>query len=186
MQRCRLGLLVPLALGFLVGPLAAQAQRIGKLYRIGWLSASLAPPEPSVQMQAFQQGLRDLGYVEGQNFVMEGRAAEGSVERLPDLAAELVRLQIEVLVAGGAPAIRVAHHTTRTIPIVMAGTSDAVELGFVASLARRGGTSRARAGWVRNPLASGWSSSRSSCPRARGLPCWRIRPTPTMGRGCTT
>jgi putative ABC transport system substrate-binding protein len=83
--------------------------------------------------------LRDLGYVEGQNIAIEYRYAEGQLERLPELASELVRLQVEVIVAGGAFAIRAAQHATRTIPIVMAGTSDAVAAGFVASLARPGG-----------------------------------------------
>jgi putative ABC transport system substrate-binding protein len=90
-------------------------------------------------VEAFRQGLRDLGYVEGQNLVIESRWAEGRLERLPDLAAELVRLQVEVIVAGGASAIRAAQHATHTIPIVMAGTSDAVASGFIASLARPGG-----------------------------------------------
>jgi putative ABC transport system substrate-binding protein len=90
-------------------------------------------------LEAFRQGLRDLGYVEGQNLVIEYRYAEGSQERLPDLAAELVRLQVEVIVAGGSNTIRAAQHATRTIPIVMAGTGDAVAFGFVASLARPGG-----------------------------------------------
>jgi putative ABC transport system substrate-binding protein len=83
--------------------------------------------------------LRALGYVEGQNLTIAYRYAEGKVERLPELAAELVRLPVDVLVVGGAPAIRAAQHATRTIPIVMAGTADPVAAGFVASLAQPGG-----------------------------------------------
>jgi putative ABC transport system substrate-binding protein len=83
--------------------------------------------------------MRAFGYVEGQNLVLTLRYAAGSAERLPALAAELVRLPVEVLVAGGAPAIRAAQHATRTVPIVMAGTADPVAAGFVASLARPGG-----------------------------------------------
>jgi ABC-type uncharacterized transport system substrate-binding protein len=99
MARCTIALLITLALGFLVGPLAAQAQQTGKLYRIGWLSAGPAPPEPTVQIQAFQHGLRDLGYVEGQNLVMEYRYAAGSAERLRDLtvAAEALKLSLHVV-----------------------------------------------------------------------------------------
>jgi putative ABC transport system substrate-binding protein len=89
-------------------------------------------------MEAFRQGLRDFGYVEGQNLVIEHRSAEGSTERLPHLAAELVRLPVEVLVAQGAAAIRAAQQATRTIPIVMVTISDAVAQGFAASLARPG------------------------------------------------
>ena len=94
-------------------------------------------------MEAFRQGLRDLGYVEGQNLVIEWRWAEGRDERLPDLAAELVQLQVEVIVVGGVAAIRAAQHATSTIPIVMAANYDPVGEGFIASLARPGGTSRA-------------------------------------------
>jgi putative ABC transport system substrate-binding protein len=139
MPRCLLSLLVTLAFGFWMGPLVAQAQPTGKLYRVGWLSAGPAPPEPTVQMQAFQQGLRDLGYVEGHNLVMEYRFAAGSAERLHDYAAELVRLPVDVIVAVGASGTRGAQRATRTIPIVMTGNYDPVGEGFVASLARPGG-----------------------------------------------
>jgi putative tryptophan/tyrosine transport system substrate-binding protein len=135
-----LALLVTLALGLLVSPLAAHAQPATTVYRIGRFTAGLPPTAgPNPSEEAFRQGLHDLGYVEGQNLVMESRAAEGSLERLPDLAAELIRLQVEVIVAGGSPAIRAVQHATRTIPIVMAAASDAVAEGFVASLARPGG-----------------------------------------------
>ena len=93
-------------------------------------------PDPAVE--DFRQGLRDLGYVEGQNLRIEYRYAEGNEERLHDLAAELVRLQVEVIVAGGSAPTRAAQHATRTIPIVM-NSGEPVGLGFVASLARPGG-----------------------------------------------
>lgn len=130
-----IGLLFTLALGILAAPLAGEAQPLKKVPRIGWLSAGSPLPDLAPLLDAFRQGLHDLGYVEGQNLVIEYRYAEGSEERLRDLAAELVRLQVEVLVVGGAPGIRAAQHATRTIPIVMGGTSDAVAQGFVASLA---------------------------------------------------
>jgi putative ABC transport system substrate-binding protein len=90
-------------------------------------------------LEAFRQGLRDLGYVEGHNLVIEHRYAEGRDDRLVDLAMELVQLQVDVIVAVGTAAIRAAQHATHTIPLVMTGTPDPVGEGFVASLARPGG-----------------------------------------------
>src|SRR5438093_5761108 len=135
-----LGGIVTLTLSMLVAPLAAHAQPATKVYRIGRFTSGLPPTAgPNPSEEAFRQGLRDLGYVEGQNLVIESRSAAGSLERLPDLAAELVRLKVEVIVAGGSPAIRAAQHATHTIPIVLAAPPDAVAEGFVASLARPGG-----------------------------------------------
>ena len=133
-----IGWIVTLTLSLLVAPLAAEAPPAGKVHRIGWLR----PGNPLVgraNVEAFQQGLRDLGYVEGQNFVMENRWAEGQYERFPDLAAELVRLQVDVIAAVSAPAVLAAKHATQTIPIVMVGVGDPVRQGLVASLARPGG-----------------------------------------------
>jgi putative ABC transport system substrate-binding protein len=106
--------------------------------RIGVL-ISPSPRAVRANIEAWQQGVRALGYVEGRNVAIAYRYAEGKAERLPGLAAELVRLPVDVIVTGGAPAIRAAQRATRTIPIVMAGTSDPVAQGFVASLARPGG-----------------------------------------------
>src|SRR5216683_7739275 len=131
------GVIVTLTLSILAAPLVTDAQPAGKVYRIGRLSSG-PPREPNPGLEAFRQGLRDLGYVEGQNLVIEYRYAEGREERLPDLAAELVRLKVDVIVAGG-PAIRAAQHATSTIPIVMAVSGDPVAQGYVASLARPGG-----------------------------------------------
>jgi ABC-type uncharacterized transport system substrate-binding protein len=133
------GYIMMLTLSLLAAPLAAHAQPATKVYRIGWLSAGPPPPTPTVQMQAFQQGLRDLGYVEGQNLVIEYRYGEGKAERLREVAAELVQLQVDVIVAVGASGTRGAQWATRTIPIVMPGNYDPVGEGFVASLARPGG-----------------------------------------------
>jgi putative tryptophan/tyrosine transport system substrate-binding protein len=129
------GCLVTLTLSMLVLPFLAVAQPVEQVHRIGMLRGGSAQ-EPERSVEAFQQGLRDLGWVEGQNLVIAYRWAEGQDERLPDLAAELVRLPVEVIVAGGPPAIRAAQHATRTIPIVMTGTADPVGEGFVASLAQ--------------------------------------------------
>src|SRR5262245_56728564 len=119
-----------LALSLLCALLAVEAQQPTKVHRIGWLDAR--GPGPSLELDAFRQRLRDLGYVEGQNFVIEYRAAEGEEQRLPALAAELVRLPVDVIV-GGAAAARAAQQATRTIPIVT-NSYDAVALGFAASL----------------------------------------------------
>jgi putative ABC transport system substrate-binding protein len=126
-------------LGIFCVTLTAEAQQATKVYRIGWLHPGLSRPEPHPSVEAFRQELRELGYVEGQNLVIEYRFAEGKDERLAALAAELVQLKVDVIVAGGAAAIRAAQQATRTIPIVMAGTPDPVVQGFVASLARPGG-----------------------------------------------
>ena len=139
MRHTTVGLFVMLALSVLAAPVVAPAQQPTKVYRIGRLSPGLPPSQPSPSMEAFQQALRDFGYVEGQNLVIEWRWAEGQEERLPDLAAELVRLQVEVIVVGGVAAIRAAQHATSAIPIVMAANYDPVGEGFIASLARPGG-----------------------------------------------
>jgi putative ABC transport system substrate-binding protein len=133
-----IGFVVTLTLSLLVVPRTAEAQQATKVHRIGRLSSG-SPTEPNPALEAFRQGLRELGYSEGQNIVIECRYAEGRDDRLADLAAELVRLKMDVIVAGGSPAIRAAQHATHTIPIVMAAPPDAVAEGFVASLARPGG-----------------------------------------------
>jgi putative ABC transport system substrate-binding protein len=132
-----LGLLVTFALGLLVAPLAPDAQPSAKVARIGWLAGTTPGQEPSVE--AFLEGMRALGYVEGQNLVMEHRGAAGQYERLPDLAAELVRLKVDVLLVVSTPATLAAKQATTTIPIVMMGVGDPVGSGLVASLARPGG-----------------------------------------------
>ena len=136
-----LGCIVTFTLSMLVAPLIAEAQQVGPVHQIGLLHP-FSPPPPSAsdtRAEALRQGLHDLGYVEGQNLVMEIRYAAGSEARLRDLAAELVQRKVDVLVAPGAAASRAAQHATRTIPIVMAGTFDPVEEGLVASLAQPGG-----------------------------------------------
>jgi putative tryptophan/tyrosine transport system substrate-binding protein len=132
MLRCIIGLLVTLALGLLVAPLAVAVQQGTKIPRIG-----LLPQGP--YWEAFRQGLRDLGYVEGQNLVIEyGRAVERT-EELADLVVELVRREVNLIVTWGTPATRAAKHATVTIPIVMVGIGDPVRSGLVASLAKPGG-----------------------------------------------
>jgi putative tryptophan/tyrosine transport system substrate-binding protein len=114
-----------------------QAQQAGKLPRIGLLDPGSL--RASVLLAPFREGLRELGYIEGKNILIEHRYADGKLERLPDLAAELVRTKIDVIVTQSPRATRAAHQATRTIPIVMAGGGDPVEQGFAESLARPGG-----------------------------------------------
>jgi putative tryptophan/tyrosine transport system substrate-binding protein len=121
----------------LAAPLTVEAQQAGKVWRIGVLLTLTAPTEDSPQ--AFRQRLRELGYVEGRNLSIEWRYAEGRSERLPDLAAELVRLGVDVIVADITPAIRAAMRAAPAIPIVMSLPADVVGSGLVSSLARPGG-----------------------------------------------
>ena len=115
--------------------IAVEAQKPGKLWRIGFLAASGS----KLTFAAFREGLRELGYVEGQNVAFELRSAEGKVEHLPDLAAELVRLKVDIILASSNQSVEAAQKATASIPIVMTGTTDPVASGFVSSLARPGG-----------------------------------------------
>src|SRR5689334_4058495 len=137
MRLAPIRLIATFALVILTAPLAAQAQQAATVYRIGRLSPG-SPLLVAHLWEIFRQRLHELGYVEGQNLILEARYAEGSPDRLRDLAAELVRLQVDVIVAEGAAAVRAAQHATRTIPIVMAAGVDAVGEGLVASLAHPG------------------------------------------------
>ena len=114
----------------------AEAQQPKKVPRIGYLGASTTN---QARTEAFRQGLRELGYVEGKNIVIEYRSAEGNLDRLPDLAGELHRLKVDVIVVGSSTATRAAQNVTKLIPIVMTNVTDPVLLGFVVSLARPGG-----------------------------------------------
>jgi putative tryptophan/tyrosine transport system substrate-binding protein len=135
MRRYMVELVATLALVLFVTPFAADAQRPGHVPRIGWLA--LASP-PLIELEGLRQGLRELGYVEGQNIVIEDRYAEGKSERLPDLVAELVRLKVDVLLAAGGAPTRAAKQGTTTTPIVSV-SGDPVAAGFVLGLARPGG-----------------------------------------------
>ena len=124
-----------LALALLAAPLAAEAQERGKPYRIGWLHPV---PLPSEWMEGFRQGLREFGYVEGKDLVIESRWDVG-FHRLPAMAADLVQLKVDLMLAGNTAALRALKQATATIPIVMLGTGDPVATGLVTNLARPGG-----------------------------------------------
>lgn len=134
----RVALIVTLALSILAAPLLADAQQPTKIPRIGFLWPG-SPGTTSHLMEEFQQGLRDLGYVEGRNIAIERRYSEGRNERLPDLASELVRLKVDIIVTFGTPAVQAARNVSGMIPIVFAVADDPVRSGLVASLARPGG-----------------------------------------------
>jgi putative tryptophan/tyrosine transport system substrate-binding protein len=125
-------------LGLLAAPLAVEAQPATKIHRIGFLGSGSASGDPRTR-DAFREGLRELGWVEGQNLVIEYRFAEGRPDRLRDLAAELVRLKVDVIAAGPTPPVLAAKKATGTVPIVGMSLTDPVGLGLVASLARPGG-----------------------------------------------
>jgi putative ABC transport system substrate-binding protein len=125
------------AAAVLAAPLAAEAQ-VGKVPRVGFLGPR-SRSDGAPFLDAFLQGLRELGWAEGHNIAIEYRFAEGRLDRLPGLAAELVRLKVDVILATSTPPAVAAKNATTTIPIVMATSADPVELGLVASLARPGG-----------------------------------------------
>jgi len=124
--------------GLLASPLAAEAQPAEKVYRVGFLGTA-TPSLMSAWLTAFREGLRERGYVEGKNIAMEYRWGEGKPERFPGLAAELVKLKVDLILTSGSQAVRAVQHVTTTIPIVMAVIENPVERGFVTSLARPGG-----------------------------------------------
>ena len=118
---------------------SVQAQQPKKVHRIGYLS-NRDPPSESARAEAIRLALRELGYIEGQNIAIEYRYAEAKLDQLPELAAEMVRLKVDIIVTGGDVPIQAAKNATKTIPIVMMGQGiDPVKAGFVESLARPGG-----------------------------------------------
>jgi putative ABC transport system substrate-binding protein len=137
-QNLKWGGIVTLGVAFALFGAVAQAQQPKQLPRIGYLVANFPSTNPA-RNEAFRQGLRELGYVEGKSIVIEWRYAEGKPDRLPALAAELVRLKVEVIVTAGPASTRPAKEATSTIPIVMGFDNDPVGNGFAASLARPGG-----------------------------------------------
>jgi putative ABC transport system substrate-binding protein len=136
MHRCTLGLLVALLATLVAVPLAPEAQPTAKVWRIGWLRQG--DPPPGIR-DALLQGLRDMGYIEGQHFVIETRSGQGHVEPLAAFAAELVRLPVDVLVTNGIAATLAGRAATSTLPIVFVYVPDPVEQGIIATWAHPGG-----------------------------------------------
>ncbi len=133
-----IGLISSLVLGLLAGPLPAEAQQTGKIPRIGLLSTATRTGTARLT-DAFREGLRELGYVEAKTIALEIRWAEGKLNRLAALASELLQLNVEIIITGGAPALRAAKKATSLVPIVMVISGDPVRAGYVASLSRPGG-----------------------------------------------
>jgi len=135
------GLVVVLALtlGLLAAPLAAEAQQTGKVYRVGVLINKVSDPAEARLWQAFRSSLRERGWIEGQNIVLEFRATEGNTARLPELAADLVRLKVDLIVARASIWVQPVKEATSSIPIVFLTHADPGATGHVASLARPGG-----------------------------------------------
>ncbi len=127
-----------LAFGILAGSLTAAAQQPGTVFRIGFLGGVATPSKAERPPSVLRQALQELGYVEGKNVIFEGRWAEGKIERLPDLAAELVRGKVDVIITIGGPPAEAAKHATSIIPIVIVAAGDPVGTGLIASLARPG------------------------------------------------
>jgi putative ABC transport system substrate-binding protein len=126
------------AVSVLAAPLAGEAQSVGKVHRIGFLGNSTAALEANL-VGPFREGLRELGYVEGQGFVIEYRWAEGQYERFPTLIAELIASKVDVMVTAGTPATQAVKRATTSVPLVMVGVGDPVATGIVASLKQPGG-----------------------------------------------
>ena len=140
----RIGLAVVLISCLVLAPLVAEVQPAERVYRVGVILTGASDVAQHLN-KSLNKGLRELGYVEGKNLAFERRSAEGQPERLPRLAAELVQLNLDVIVTGSNPAIAAVKRATTTIPIVMAVSRDPVGSGFITSLGRPGGTARSPA-----------------------------------------
>ena len=189
-------LLAGLAPGLAFTTLVAEGQQAARIHRLGYITLGGAS-EGLQQLDSFRQGLRELGYVQGQNVFLEIRNADGKPEQLPDLAAELAPLKVDVIVTSSGTAALGAKKATQTIPIVMATSSDAVRQGLVASLARPGGnvtgltnispeTSRKRLQILREMLqrASAFSGVVQIPRRANRNGQRRKRPPRSLGCNC--
>jgi putative ABC transport system substrate-binding protein len=162
-----IGLAVTLVLSLILAPLAASAQ----VYRIGFLTNSACPIPPHF-MDPFRQGLREFGYVEGQNIIIECRGGTGTADRLTGSAAELVRLQVDVLVAQNTASALVAKQATKTIPIVMVNVGDPVGSGLVTSLARPGGNVTGLSVLAPDIVAKGIEILKEAAPSVSRMAVW--------------
>ena len=175
-----------LAGGLLAAPLAVGAQQTGKVSRVGWLSPGSAASDQTF-LASFRDALRELGLVVGQNIVIESRWAEGRFERLPDLAADLVRLKVDVIVTVVTQASLAAKRATRTIPIVMVGVGDPLGSGLVASLARPGENVTGPSSMLADVSGKQLALLKETAPKASPVavlrnpanPVWQRRGVPT-------
>jgi len=151
--------------GLFAAPLAAEGQQAGRAYKIGMLSATPAPK----RAEAFERALGDLGWIEGRNIIIERRDAAGQIERLPDLAAQLVRLNVDLIVAQAGPETAAAKQATESIPIVFLGHGDPLGAGHVASLAKPGGNITGTGGFFPELAAKRLELLKETFP---GLSAW--------------
>ena len=160
--------------GLLAAPLAAEAQQAGKVHRIGFLWDS--PAVWPHALEAFRRGLRDRGWIEGQNIVIHFRWAEGQFNRLPSMVDDLIRLKVDLIVAPTSIYTDAAKRATSTIPIVFASHADPVGTGHVASLARPGSNATGTTIIMSETMVKAWSYSRRPFPHLRDLPSSGIPP----------
>lgn len=179
-KKCLVGLL---AILFFTRIAPVHAQQTTRIPRIGYLSASGAAARPDPQFEAFAKGMLDLGYVDGKNIQIAVRYAEGKGDRIPDLIAELVKLNVDVIIVSVLPAIRAAKQATQTIPIVMVSTADPVAAGLVDSLARPGGNLTGVTTLVRDLSGKRLELLRESIPKlSRVGVLWDMNgPAPAIG-----
>jgi len=167
----------------LAAPRVAEAQSAENVPRIGVLAGGSASSD-SARIEAFREGLRDLGYVEGKNIVLEFRYADGNPDRLMELAASLARLKVAVIVAAGPSATRSAKEATTTIPIVMAQVNDPIDAGFVTSLARPGGTITGLSTMFPEITGKQVELLRQVVPDSRAWRSLGLQPNPAIHRCC--
>ncbi len=156
--------LVAFAAAAVAAPRRASSQRLGRVVRVGWLGTSPLAAGPHI-VEAFRDGLRQAGWIEGQNLTIDFALAEGRLERLPELAAELVRRKVDVIFAPAQPAALAAKKATSSIPIVFALTEDPVSLGLVTSLARPGGNATGLSQQYPELVAKRWQLLKEVAPR---------------------
>ena len=163
----KINLLVSLQAILLLTTASIVLAQQAKVPRIGFISGDGSRSAPGPQVEAFQQALRDLGYVEGKNILVEYRYVEGKGDRSPNFVAELVKLEVDALIVRAQPAIRAAKQATKTIPIVMVTTQDPVASGFIDSLARPGGNITGITTLQRELSGSAWSCLKTLCRDSR-------------------
>ena len=168
-------LIIALGAGALAAPLASFAQQQGKVWRVGYLGNNSTSSSTGFLVEAWRASLRDLGYEEGKNLILEFRWAEGKNDRLPELAAELVGLKVDVIVTTGNFAVRAAKNATATIPIVFASAGDVVALGFVPNLARPGGNMTGGIFFYEELVAKRIELIKEVLPRLTAL-AWLVNP----------
>ena len=180
MTRPTIGLLLTLALSLLAAPLLGAEAQPRQVPRIGYLAIGTVASHGRL-LEAFTQGLRDLGWIEGQSIAIEYRWVAGQMDRLPALAEELVRLPVDCLVTTSTPVSQAAKDATTSIPIVMAVSADPVGTGLVASLARPGGNLMGMSSISPELGASGSSCSKRYCRRSPGWPSCSMGGIPPTG-----